>query len=111
MDEERAQPADHVKAHPLAEKVVLPIPLTDVKVIVEGVDSEGRVIRFRSAAQVDVHRPENFALVEVQPLDRVDMALQIARPAEHHIVLVGQLIPTDLDGTVYFLEHLQERSL
>jgi hypothetical protein len=112
MPEQPAQPADHVKAHPLAEKVVWPLNLVDVKVLIEGVSPvDGQVYRVRSASFVDVAKPEHAAFVEVQPLDaNQEMLIQITRPSEHHIVLVGQLVP-DTEGTVYRVEQLREREL
>lgn len=111
MNDRPSSPADHVKAHPLAEMVLTPLPLKDVRLVLEGVDPDGQVIRLRSAGLVEFHRPDHLSLVEVQPLERVDSRAQISKPAEHHIVLVGQLMPTEDDGSVYVIELLEERSL
>lgn len=109
-DERVPSPADHVTGHKLAEKLVYPLALTDVKIVLEGLDAQGNVLRIRTAGVLEVAKPEHLALVTVQPLEEVDTRYRLAAPETNHLVLVAQMLGDD-EGVVYLVEQLQEREL
>ena len=114
MTDELKHPTQNV-GHPLHEKLVWPLRLTDVTVLVEGIDpTDGKIYRLRSAGTVDFVKPEDLSLVEVTPVPESGIrALTNAIPprSRHYLVLAGELLPASLDGDLYVVEILKEREL